>query len=133
MPELRWTLASTYHDTEHNFRAVGPGVYDVPEDRVEKYLSHRLGGWERVDDEPEEPEQEAEDDEESVEEHLEDGKTRTLPFTPEEHTNPDIEEKVQEIDDEEVLIALRTLEEEQQDRTGATDAIEARLDEVREG
>ena len=152
MPKLRWTLESTYHDTEHNFRAVGPGVYDVPEDRVEKYLSHRLGGWERVDDEQDTIQDDTEDDDvddieeasqEGVEEDadetldqfqeaLEDGDPEPLPFNPEELTNSEIEEEVAEIDDEETLVALRNLEQDQQDRKGATDAIEARLEEVRE-
>ena len=146
MPELRWTLESTYHDSDSGFRAVGPGVYDVPEERVEKYLSHRIGGWERVDEEQETTQNDTEEEadvEEAVEEAadetldqfqeaLEDGEPETLPFNPEELTNTEIEEEVAEIDDEETLVALLNLEEDQQDRKGATDAIEARLEEVRE-
>jgi len=49
MPRLRWTRDSTFHDTASGFRAVGPGIYDVPEERVEEYLAHRSGAWERVD------------------------------------------------------------------------------------
>ena len=50
MTELRWTRESTFHDGQRNFRATGPGVYDVPEDAVEDYLELRSGAWERVDD-----------------------------------------------------------------------------------
>ena len=35
MTELRWTRDSTFHDGERNFRATGPGVYDVPEEAVD--------------------------------------------------------------------------------------------------
>jgi hypothetical protein len=54
----------------------------------------------------------------------------TLPFNPEEHTNDEVAERVADIDDVETLIALRNLEEEQQDRAGATDAIEDRIDDL---
>ena len=47
MTELKWTRDSTFHDGSRNFRARGPGVYDVPEDAVEEYLDHRSGAWER--------------------------------------------------------------------------------------
>ena len=136
MPELRWTLESTYHDSDSGFRAVGPGVYDVPEERVEKYLSHRIGGWERVDEEQEttqaDVEEAADETLDQFQEALEDGEPETLPFNPEELTNTEIEEEVAEIDDEETLVALLNLEQDQQDRKGATDAIEARLEEVHE-
>jgi len=58
------------------------------------------------------------------------GDSGTLPFNPADHTNDEIAEKVAEIDGEAALVALRNLEAEQKDRTGATDAIDDRLDEL---
>ena len=63
-------------------------------------------------------------------EELPDGESGTLPFNPESKTIPEIEEKLEDVDDEETLEALRNLEQQQKDRDGAVDAIEARLEEV---
>lgn len=60
------------------------------------------------------------------------GESGTLPFNPENHTNDEVAERVAEIDDEATLVALRNLEAEQKDRDGATEAIDARLDELEE-
>ena len=54
----------------------------------------------------------------------------TLPFNPGEHTNDEVADRVTDIDDAEVLTALKNLEEQQQDRAGATAAINDRLDEL---
>ncbi|GAB3669547.1 hypothetical protein [Halopiger thermotolerans] len=61
-----------------------------------------------------------------------DAESGTLPFNPESNTIHEIEDKLEDVDDEETLRALRTLEEEQKDRDGATDAIDDRLDELEE-
>jgi hypothetical protein len=61
-----------------------------------------------------------------------DGESGQLPFNPEAHTNAEIEQRVADIDDPAALRALRNLEAEQKDRTGATEAIDARLDELEE-
>jgi hypothetical protein len=128
MTELRWTRDSTFHDGERNFRATGPGVYDVPEEAVEEYLDHRSGAWERPEEDGDE-----ETDEASAEDVNElESESGTLPFNPENQTNSEIEERVAEIDDVATLRALLNLEEEQKDREGATDAIEARIHELEE-
>jgi len=54
----------------------------------------------------------------------------TLPFNPADHTNDEVAERVADIDDPAVLTALKNLEEEQQNREGATDAIEERIAEL---
>lgn len=54
----------------------------------------------------------------------------TLPFDPGDHTNAEVAERVAEVDDAETLEALKDLEAQQQDRTGATEAIADRLDEL---
>ncbi|SFS62982.1 hypothetical protein [Halostagnicola kamekurae] len=59
-----------------------------------------------------------------------DDESETLPFNPEEHTNDEIAERVKDVDDAAALEALRNLEEEQKDRDGAKDAIDARMDEL---
>jgi len=146
MVKLRWT-GGTFTDGARGFRTAG-GVheFDDPE-RVEEYLDHRSGDWERVEDEEDDVDQEdeseansAEEDaatEEAEEPDLEEleaeGESGTLPFNPEGHTNSEIEERVAEIDDEATLVALRDLEEEQRDRKGAKGAIDDRLNEIREG
>ena len=56
----------------------------------------------------------------------------TLPFNPGDHTNDEVAERVADIDDPATLEALTRLEEQQQDRAGATDAIAERLDELEE-
>lgn len=56
----------------------------------------------------------------------------TLPFDPGNYTNDEVAERVADIDDPDTLEALKNLEEQQQDRAGATDAIADRLDELEE-
>jgi hypothetical protein len=130
MPELRWTRDSTFHDGQRNFRARGPGVYDVPEEAVEDYLDHRSGAWERVEEDDEQDSSQETDAD--VSELEAEGESGTLPFNPEDHTNSGIKERVAEIDDVATLKALRNLEEEQKDRSGAKDAIDDRLAELEE-
>ncbi|MDL0127074.1 hypothetical protein [Halobacterium salinarum] len=143
MTELKWTRDSTFHDGGRNFRARGPGVYDVPEEAVEEYLDHRSGAWEHVDEDDTDTEQSANDaGSESSNDSADDGDTETtsepegeggtLPFNPEEHTNAEIEERIAGIDDVETVRALKNLEEEQKDRSGATDAFDDRLTELEE-
>jgi hypothetical protein len=65
------------------------------------------------------------------EDNAEDGdELDTAPFDPAEYTNEEIAERVEVADDEEALHALLDLEENQQDRDGATSAIEERLEEL---
>jgi len=59
-----------------------------------------------------------------------DGESGTLPFNPEDHTNDEVAEKVADIDEPAALRALLSLEAEQKDRDGATEAIQDRLDEL---
>ena len=156
MAKIRWT-GGTFTDGARGFRTTG-GVheFDDPE-RVEEYLDHRSGNWERVEEDDEadsetseetdssddqdaaEPADEEEDeaaadetDEDDSEPEIE-GESGTPSFNPENHTNSEIEERVADIDDEAALVALRNLEEEQQDRKGAKGAIDDRLNEIREG
>ena len=60
------------------------------------------------------------------------GPDGTLPFDPGNHTNDEVAERVADVDDPDTLEALKSLEEQQQDRAGATDAITDRLDELEE-
>jgi hypothetical protein len=49
MPKLRWT-GGTFTDGRRGFRTTG-GVHDFQdEDRVEEYLNHRSGNWERTEE-----------------------------------------------------------------------------------
>lgn len=63
-------------------------------------------------------------------EDVEEDSTAALPFNPKDHTNDEVAERVQDIDDAETLTALLNLEEDQKNRDGATDAITDRLDEL---
>lgn len=99
------------------------------------YLCDERGDFERIDAAV------AEDETDGDDVHQEDGppdpddldddaESGTLPFNPADHTNDEIADCVADIDDPATLRALLNLEEEQKDRSGATDAIEERLDEL---
>lgn len=96
MTKLKWTAERTYFDTENSFQATGPGVYDIPEDHVEKYLGHE--NWERPGDgdvpddgNTPEPEESADDVEEEPAEE---------PDTIDEEDTPDADETGDEAGDE---------------------------------
>jgi hypothetical protein len=61
---------------------------------------------------------------------LDTSEAEALPFNPESHTIDELEAKLDDVDDEAALKALRNLEAEQKDRDGATEAIDDRLDEL---
>ena len=131
MTELRWTRDSTFHDGQRNFRARGPGVYDVPEDAVEKYLEHRSGAWERVDDgggeesdDDQEDEQDGEPEKESAAEISEDELAEVL-----DGTIGEVEEALATGDYDDVLDRLEALEEDGEDRKGVYSAIDDRREE----
>ena len=71
---------------------------------------------EPVDDDPDDEEDPPPEDE--------------LPFDPADYTNDEVAEEVEDVDDAAELEALLEAEQEDQDRSGATDAIESRLEEV---
>lgn len=58
------------------------------------------------------------------------GESGTLPFNPEENTIGELEEKVADVDDVAAVRALKNLEAEQQDRSGAEDVFDDRLDDL---
>ena len=121
MTELRWTRESTFHDGQRNFRATGPGVYDVPEDAVEDYLDHRSDAWERVDDggDEEESDGDQEDDAEADAELSDDELAEVL-----DGTIPEVEEELATGDYDDVLDELEALEEDGEDRSGVYSAID---------
>ena len=126
MTELRWTRESTFHDGQRNFRATGPGVYDVPEDAVEDYLDHRSDAWERVDDGGDEGESDSdqEDDAEADAELSDDELAEVL-----DGTIPEVEEELATGDYDDVLDELEALEEDGEDRSGVYSAIDDRREE----
>ena len=107
MTELRWTRDSTFHDGARNFRAHGPGVYDVPEEAVEDYLDHRSGAWVR-------PEETSNEDE--LAEVL-DG------------TIGEVEDALETGEYDDVLDELEALEEDGEGRKGVFSAINERREE----
>lgn len=70
------------------------------------------------------------DEEDEADGEVSDGESGTLPFNPESNTIDEIEEKIEGVDDAAAIEAVLNLERDQKDRDGATDAIEARLEEV---
>ena len=126
MTELRWTRESTFHDGQRNFRATGPGVYDVPEAAVEDYLEHRSGAWERVDDGGDEEESDGnqEDDAKADAELPDDELADVL-----DGTIGEVEEALETGDYDDVLDELEALEEDGEDRTGVYSAIDDRREE----
>jgi len=124
MPTVRYTA-----DGGH-FRVGGhgfdPGDERTVDDELAEYLADR-DDFEVVDDAGGDDvhEEDGPPDPDAV-----DGETGTLPFSPQNYTNDEIAEKVADIDEPAALRALLSLEAEQKDRAGATDAIEDRLDEL---
>jgi hypothetical protein len=122
MIELRWTRDSTFHDGERNFRATGPGIYDVPEEAVEDYLDHRSGAWERPEETSDEeqsadfPNDGADVDEDELAELL-DG------------TIGEVENALETGEYDDVLDELETLEEDGEGRKGVFSAIDERREE----
>ena len=119
MIELRWTRDSTFHDGERNFRATGPGIYDVPEEAVDEYLDHRSDAWERPE--------ETSDDEQSAE--SQDGGTDL----DEEELAELLDGTIGEVEDaletgeyDTVLDELEALEEDGEGRKGVFSAIDER-------
>ena len=122
MTELRWTRDSTFHDGERNFRATGPGVYDVPEEAVEEYLDHRSGAWERPEEtSDEEQSADSQDDGADVDEdelaELLDG------------TIGEVENALETGEYDDILDELETLEEDGEGRKGVFSAIDERREE----
>ena len=119
MIELRWTRDSTFHDGERNFRATGPGLYDVPEEAVDEYLDHRSDAWERPEEtSDEEQSAESQDDGTDVDEdelaELLDG------------TIGEVEDALETGEYDTVLDELEALEEDGEGRKGVFSAIEER-------
>ncbi|WP_147435155.1 hypothetical protein [Haloarcula sp. Atlit-120R] len=107
---------------------------EVSEDDA-AYLCDERGDFERIDDVAAEDETGGDDvhqedgppDPDDLEDDAESG---TLPFNPADLTNDEVADRAADIDDPATLRALLNLEEEQKDRSGATDAIEERLGEL---
>ena len=122
MIELRWIRDSTFHDGERNFRATGPGIYDVPEEAVEDYLDHRSGAWERPEEtSDEEQSADSQDDGADVDEdelaELLDG------------TIGEVEDALETGEYDTVLDELEALEEDGEGRKGVFSAIDERREE----
>jgi len=120
MTELRWTRDSTFHDGERNFRATGPGIYDVPEEAVEDYLDHRSDAWERPE-ETSDKEQSAESQDADVDE---DELAAVL-----DGTIGKVEDALETGEYDDVLDELVALEEDGEGRKGVFSAIEERREE----
>ena len=123
MPTVRYTAdGGHYRVGGHGF---DPGDERTVDDELAEYLADRDGfevigdaGDDDVHEEDGPPDLDAVDGE------------PTLPFSPENHTNDEVAEKVADIDEPAALRALLNLEAEQKDRDGATEAIQNRLDEL---
>lgn len=125
MPRVEKTTGGRLRSRVADQEFVGGETYDVDAETAE-YLVNERGGFEIVDaggmtDETAEEEPDHDDL---------DGEEGTLPFSPASNTIDELSEKIAEIDDVETLRALRNVEEEQKNRDGATDALDARINEL---
>lgn len=142
MAKLRWT-GGTFTDGARGFRTSG-GVHEFDEpERVEEYLDHRSGDWERVEesaDEDETADEDTGDEDPDTAEADADPKaeaddvvtpTDPPPFDPTDLTVTEIEDELAERDLSEAdLLAVYSAEREAEDRTTAVEAIDAALDEL---
>lgn len=140
MAKLRWT-GGTFTDGARGFRTSG-GVHEFEDpERVEEYLDHRSGDWERVEEDEAEDETDAEDtgDEDPDAAEADDDAeaddvvtpTDPPPFDPTDLTVAEIEDELAERDLSEAdLLAVYSAEREAEDRTTAVKAIDAALDEL---
>lgn len=112
MARYEWTGPRPFRD-HANDREIAPGeVADVDDD-----VAAAFGAFVPADESEDEGEPEPEPE----------GETGTLPFNPEAHTVDELAEKAADVDDPAAVRALRNLEEEQNDRTTAVEALEERL------
>lgn len=135
MARLKWT-GGTFVDSPRGFRASPGSVHEFDDDdRVDEYLDHRSGDWVRVEDEsddesesdddaendePDEPETEGDESEPDVEPALD----------PTELTIDELGDALDDVDDVDAIEAARELEADDENRSGATDAFDTRLDEL---
>jgi len=112
MPEVTYTGGGHYRVGGHGF---DPGTTHDVDDELASYL---------------EDHDDFTIDDEAVGDNVVDEEAEALPFNPENKTNAEIEDRVQDIDGAETLRALRNLEEDQKDRDGSKSAITGRLDEL---
>lgn len=131
---LRWPRRGQFADHGRGIRVQGPNgtipTDDLDDDAVEHLLDR---GFVPVDDDQDGSAPSDGDDEVTEIDELdaEDiGASGPLPFNPDSHSIPDIRELVQDVDDPEAVRALANLEAEGEDRKGAADAFDDRLDEL---
>lgn len=123
MPRVEKTTGGRLRTRVTDEEFVAGETYGVDAETAE-YLVDERGDFELVDA------GEVEDEGEAPDLEPLDGAEGKLPFNPESKNIDDIEERIAEIDDVETLKALRNIEEEQKDRTGATDALTARINDL---
>jgi hypothetical protein len=116
----RWVGAHAYRD-HRNDRVIEPGE-EIGED-AERIAAAHPHDVEEVDVEADDA------DAESFEEGIETVRD-AVSFDPSDHTNDEIAELVEDIDNADELPAIRELEKHDQNRSGALDAIDERLDEL---
>ncbi|SNZ18163.1 hypothetical protein SAMN06269185_3273 [Natronoarchaeum philippinense] len=118
MADYRWVGAHAYRD-HRNDRVIEPGE-EIGDDAERIVAAH-----------PHDVEQIDADDAgfESFEDGIETVRD-AVSFDPAERTNDEIADLVEDIDNREELAAIRDLEQHEQNRSGALDAINDRLDEL---
>jgi len=132
MARLIWT-GGTFIDSDRGFKTTGGEHEFDDEDRVDEYLDHRSGNWERVEN----PTDATADDEavpETIDEDGDDvgGEDDVQEVSDEEllevldGTNDEVAEALATGEYDDHLDRLAELETDGKDRKGATDAIEER-------
>lgn len=138
MARLRWT-GGTFIDSSRGFKTAGGEHEFDDEDRVEEYLGHRSGNWERVEaptdataDEEAVPEtideEQADDDEEDEAEDVQEVSDEELQEVL-DGTNDEVAEALATGEYDDHLDRLAELEAAGEDRKGAKTAIEERRED----
>lgn len=137
MARLRWT-GGTFVDSSRGFNTTGGEHEFDDEDRVEEYLGHRSGNWERVEDPtdatadeeavPETIDEEQADDEEPAEEDVQEVSDEELREVL-DGTNDEVAETLATGEYDDHLDRLAELEAAGEGRKGATEAIEERRED----
>lgn len=112
MTTHRWT-SSTRLKRHDSGETIATGEEFEPTDSELRAYANQI---ERLEDEPDPDDA--------------DGESGTLPFDPSNYTIPELEEQLAEIEVRDELIAVGNLESEQQDREGALEAIEDRIEQL---
>jgi hypothetical protein len=124
MVTYRWTGSHAYRDHAHD-RVIDPGE-ELPADIADRVVTSHPHDVEELDEKDEDETADVDTDDPADDETESDD----VDPHPGELTVTEIEERVADVDDREVLESIRELEANGDHRTTALEAIDARLDDL---